>query len=325
MIKIGNIIFAKIPIILAPLEDITDTSFRKICKKNGADLMYTEFISSEGLIRDAALSLKKLSFDEIERPFGIQIFGHNPETMVQAALVAQQASPDLIDINFGCPVKKIVSKGAGAAMLKNIPLMLQITKDVVKAVDVPVTVKTRLGWDENNKPIVNLAEQLQDLGIAALTIHARTANQMYRGTADWTMIGQIKNNQKIFIPIIGNGDVDSPEKAKKMLTDYGVDGLMIGRAAIGNPWIFNQVKYFLDTGEYLPEPSLKEKIETCKIHLTEAVNWKGNARGVFEMRKHYGTYLKGYPGIKDFRIRLVTANTYDEVISILDEVIQVYC
>ena len=282
-------------------------------------MMYTEFISSEGLIRDAQKSLKKLIFEEHERPVGIQIFGHAVDSMVEAAKVSAQANPDLIDINFGCPVKKVTGKGAGAALLKDIPRMLAITEAVVKAVDLPVTVKTRLGWDENDKPIVQLAEQLQDIGVQALTIHGRTRQQMYKGDADWTLIGETKNNPRIHIPIIGNGDILSAQDAARAINTYGVDGLMLGRATIGNPWIFKQIKHLLNTGEELPFPDMLERIEVCKNHLALSLKWKGEKVSIKEMRKHYSNYFKGYRNVKPFRMRLVTSESIEEVHQVLAE------
>ncbi len=309
---------------LAPMEDITDPSFRFLCKHFGADMLYTEFISSDGLIRNGAKSVKKLGIFDHERPIGIQIYGHIPEAMREAAQMAEAARPDLIDLNFGCPVKKIARRGAGAGMLRNIPLMLEITRTVVETVSLPVTVKTRLGWDEQHKIIVELARQLQDTGIQALTIHGRTGTQMYKGRADWTLIGEIKKDPRITIPIIGNGDIDSPEKAKEMLDKYHVDGLMIGRAAIGRPWIFRQVKHYLRTGELLPEPSLKEKTDLARLHLQKSVESKGMPRGVYEMRRHFVHYFKNLPDFKPIRVRLLTTLDPDEINGILDEIEKKY-
>lgn len=320
LVKIGNIKLAEFPIILAPLEDVTDPPFRLLSKKFGADLMYTEFISSEGLIRNASKSVKKLDFDEKERPIGIQIFGHNVDSMVKAAMLAEEANPDLIDINFGCPVRKVISKGAGAGILNNIPLMITITEAVVKATKLPVTVKTRLGWDETNKPIVEIAESLQDVGIKAIAIHGRTKAQLYKGNADWTLIGEVKNNQRMFIPIIGNGDVDSPEKALEMKTKYNVDGIMIGRAAIGNPWIFNEIKHYFKTGDLLEKPDINQRIDVCKLHLENSIKWKGEKRGIFETRKHYRKYFIDIPNIKQHRIKLLTSENYEEILKILEEI-----
>lgn len=318
--KIRNIDLGNKPIIFAPMEDVSDPSFRRLCKEFGADLMYSEFISADGLIRDAEKSLRKLDIADTERPVGIQIYGKDPAAMVEAALRVEQVKPDLIDINFGCPVKKIAGKGAGAGLLQNIPLLIDIAKQVVSAVKIPVTAKTRLGWDENNKPIVELAERLQDVGIEALTIHGRTRSQMYKGEADWTLIGETKNNPRLHIPIIGNGDVDSPEKAKTMFDRYGVDGVMIGRAAIGNPWIFQHTKHYILTNQLLKAPSIPEKVEVAKRHLTYSLEWKGDYVGVFELRQHLSNYFKGLPNFKDTRIRLVTEKDPQEIVKILDEI-----
>ncbi len=322
--KIGNIELGEIPLFLAPMEDVTDPSFRAVCKPFGVDMMYTEFISSEGLIRDAKKSLAKLLFEEEERPMGIQIFGHHVDSMVEAAKVSAQAKPDLIDINFGCPVKKVTGKGAGAALLRDIPRMLEITEAVVKAVNLPVTVKTRLGWDESDKPIVDLAERLQDVGVQALTIHGRTRNQLYKGEADWTLIGEAKNNPRIHIPIIGNGDISSAAIALEMRNRYGVDGLMVGRGSMGNPWIFREIKHLINTGEELPPPSMEERVEVCKNHIKLSIKWKGEQVSNREMRKHYTNYFKGYRNIKPFRMRLVTANSFEEVMRVFDEMLDVY-
>jgi nifR3 family TIM-barrel protein len=319
-VKIGNIELGEKPVFFAPMEDVSDPSFRRLCKEYGADMMYTEFVSSDGLIRDAEKSLRKLEIADYERPVGIQIYGKNPEAMVEAAKRCEQANPDIIDLNFGCPVKKIAGKGAGAGLLQNIPLMLDITKRVVDAVNIPVTVKTRLGWDESNKPIVTLAEQLQDCGISALTIHGRTRAQMYKGEADWTLIGEIKHNKNITIPIIGNGDITSPEKAKQMFDNYSVDAIMVGRAAIGKPWIFRDIKHYLKTGEILPDMSVSDKVKLAKRHLEYSLEWKGDKTGVFEMRKHFSNYFKGLKNFKNTRIRLVTETNPDNLIQILDEI-----
>lgn len=306
------------------MEDVTDPSFRSVCKAFGVDMMYTEFISSEGLIRDAKKSVRKLLFEEGERPVGIQIFGHHTESMVEAAKVAEQAKPDLIDINFGCPVKKVTGKGAGAALLRDIPKMLEITEAVVKAVKLPVTVKTRLGWDESDKPIVGLAEQIQDVGAQALTIHGRTRSQLYKGEADWTLIGETKNNPRIHIPIIGNGDITSAQKALEYKNRYGIDGLMVGRGAIGNPWIFREIKHLLEHGVEMTPPSMAERIEVCKNHIQQSIQWKGEQVSIREMRKHYSTYFKAYRGIKPYRLRLVTSNSIEEVHQIFEEMLQVF-
>lgn len=314
---IGQTDLGKFPVLLAPLEDITDSAFRNICKMHGADLVYTEFVSSEALIRSAVKSSNKMTFDPSERPLGIQIFGNNPDAMRQAALLAAENNPELIDINFGCPVRKVAMKGAGAALLKDIPLMLEITREVVKAVNLPVTVKTRLGWDENEKIIVGVAERLQDEGIKALTIHGRTRAQMYSGEADWTLIGEVKNNPRMKIPIIGNGDVTGPEKAMEMFNRYGVDAIMIGRAAIGNPWIFRDVKNYILTGKINPLPDLSERISVCLMHLKLAVQKKGEHKGIIEMRKHYAGYFRGLPGFKKIRMQILTYKTFEEIENLL--------
>lgn len=320
MIKIGSISLPDFPLLLAPMEDVSDPPFREVCKQNGADMMYTEFISSEGLIRDAAKSLKKLDVFEYERPIGIQIFGGEIQSMIEAAKIAEQAGPDLIDINYGCPVKAVVCKEAGSGILKNIPKMIQMTEAIVKAVKIPVTVKTRLGWDESSKNIVEVAERLQDIGIKALSIHGRTRVQMYKGEADWTLIGEVKNNPRMHIPIFGNGDVTSPEIALQKKQKYGVDGVMIGRASIGHPWIFNEIKYFLKTGNFLPPPTLQDRIQVTKQHLLSSVKWKGERLAIFEMRRHYASYFKGLPNFKDYRSRLVMADSLNELESILYEI-----
>lgn len=322
--NIGTTQLGDFPIILAPMEDITDPPFRRICKRMGADLMYTEFISSEGLIRDAVKSIQKLDFEEMERPIGVQLFGHDVESMKRAAEMATEAKPDVIDINFGCPVRKVVNKGAGAGMLQNIPQMVKITAAVVKSTPLPVTVKTRLGWDENSKNIVSIAEQLQDVGIQGLTIHGRTRAQLYRGHADWTLIGEVKNNPRMQIPIIGNGDITSAEKALEMKNRYGVDGIMIGRAIIGNPWIFREIKHYLQTGDLLPPPELKERIAVCLEHLDQSIAWKGERRGIYEMRMHYSNYFKGYPNIKPLRAELVNSQTREALLLVLDKIGQLH-
>jgi len=302
------------------MEDITDPSFRMICKMNGADFMYTEFVSSDGLIRDGQKSIKKLDIYDFERPIGIQLYGHLIDSMVEAALIAEQAKPELIDINFGCPVKKIANRGAGAGMLRNIPLMIEMTEAIVKAVKLPVTVKTRLGWDEENKSVVDIAEKLQDVGIQALTIHGRTRAQMYKGSADWTLIGEVKNNPKIKIPIIGNGDIDGPERAKEMFDRYGVDGIMIGRATVGRPWIFRDIKHYLKTGEFLPEPSINEKADLAIQHLDKSLEYKEGKRAIFEMRRHLSNYFKGLPHFKETRLKLLTATDVDDIKVIINEI-----
>jgi nifR3 family TIM-barrel protein len=320
MVKIKNIELGEFPLLLAPMEDVSDPPFRYVCKQNGADLMYTEFISSEGLIRDAAKSMMKLDIFEYERPIGIQLFGGDINSMREAALIAEQAKPDLIDINYGCPVKAVACKGAGAALLQDIPKMVKMTEEIVKAVKLPVTVKTRLGWDESTLNVTEVAERLQDIGIQALSVHGRTRKQMYKGPADWTLIGEIKNNSRIKIPIFGNGDVDSPAKAVEMKNRYGVDGVMIGRASIGYPWIFSEIKHFLQTGLIASQPSIEDRVSVCRMHLTKSIEWKGDRIGIFEMRRHYTNYFKGLDHFKDFRMRLVTADTVGEIEGILEEV-----
>lgn len=324
MVKIGNIELSDFPLLLAPMEDVSDPPFRAVCKDHGADLMYTEFISSEGLIRDAAKSIKKLDVFEYERPIGIQLVGSDIDSMREAALIAEKANPNLIDINYGCPVKKVACKGSGAALLQDIPKMVQMTSEIVKAVKLPVTVKTRLGWDDDTKNIVEVAERLQDIGIQALSIHGRTRKQMYKGPADWTLIGEVKNNSRIKIPIFGNGDVDSPQKAKEMKERYGVDGVMIGRASIGYPWIFNEIKHFMKTGELLPLPQIEERIRVCKKHLDFSIRWKGEAVGIIEMRSHYGNYFKGLDHFKELRMKLVTSSSYDEITELFSMIINRY-
>lgn len=306
------------------MEDVSDPPFRYVCKMNGADVMYTEFISSEGLIRDAAKSVMKLDVFEYERPIGIQLFGSEIESMIEAAEIAEQAKPDLIDINYGCPVKAVACKGAGAALLQDVPKMVQMTEAIVKAVKLPVTVKTRLGWDDSTKNIVEVAERLQDIGIQALTVHGRTRKQMYKGPADWTLIGELKNNPRIHIPIFGNGDVDSPERALEMRDRYGVDGVMIGRASIGYPWIFNEIKHFFKTGEKLSLPTIEQRVDVCRTHFNKSLEWKGPRVGIFEMRRHYSNYFKGLDHFKDYRTRLVTLENIDEIHGVLDEVLDRY-
>jgi nifR3 family TIM-barrel protein len=302
------------------MEDITDPSFRYICKMFGADFMYTEFISSDGLIRDGKSSVKKLDLFDYERPIGIQLYGHIIESMVEAAQIAREAGPDIIDINYGCPVRKIATRGAGAGMLQNIPLMLEMTSAIVKAVDIPVTVKTRLGWDESSKTIVDLAERLQDTGIAGLTVHGRTRAQMYRGEADWTLIGEVKNNPRMRIPVIGNGDVNGPMRAKEMFERYGVDGIMIGRATFGKPWIFRDIRHYLDTGEILPEPTVEEKADLALLHLEKSLEHKEGKAAILEMRRHFSNYFKSLPNFKETRLRLVTSLEVDEIKEIIGEI-----
>ncbi|KXK22343.1 MAG: NifR3 family TIM-barrel protein [Bacteroidetes bacterium OLB12] len=306
------------------MEDVSDPPFRAVCKAGGADLMYTEFISSEGLIRHAAKSKQKLDIFEYERPIGIQLFGGNVDSMREAAEIAAAANPDLIDINYGCPVKAVACKGAGAALLQDIPKMVRMTEEVVKATSLPVTVKTRLGWDDNTKNIVEVAERLQDIGIKALAIHGRTRVQMYKGSADWTLIGKVKENPRMHIPIFGNGDIDSPQKVLEYKNRYGVDGVMIGRASIGAPWFFNEVKHYLKTGVQLPPPDIAERVRIVRQHLDFSIRWKGGKLGIFEMRRHYTNYFRGTADFKPFRTRLVEADTQEEVNQILDEVIHCY-
>lgn len=324
MIKIGQIQLPQFPLLLAPMEDVSDPPFRAVCKTNGADLMYTEFISSEGLIRDAIKSRQKLDIFDYERPVGIQIFGGDEEAMAMSAKIVETVNPDLVDINFGCPVKKVVTKGAGAAVLKDIDLMVRLTKAVINSTSLPVTVKTRLGWDTDSINIMEVAERLQDIGIKALAIHGRTRNQLYKGEADWTWIAKVKENPRITIPIFGNGDIDSPEKAVEYRNRYGVDGIMIGRAAIGYPWIFNEVKHFMQTGEHLPPPTIEQRVEVIRRHLELSVKWKGPVTGITEMRRHYTNYLKGLPNIKEYRLKLVTLKTVEEIDEVLNEVIRTY-
>ncbi len=320
MVKIGNVEIGEFPLLLAPMEDVSDPPFRAVCKEGGADLMYTEFISSEGLIRDAAKSKQKLDIFEYERPIGIQLFGGDIGNMVESAKIATSVNPDLIDINYGCPVKAVACRGAGAALLQDIPKMVQMTAEIVKSTHLPVTVKTRLGWDDATKNVVEVAERLQDIGIKALTVHGRTRVQMYKGSADWTLIAKIKENPRMHIPIFGNGDIDSPQKALEYKNRYGVDGIMIGRASIGYPWIFSEIKHFLKTGEMPNAPSLQERVRATKKHLDFSIQWKGDKLGIFEMRRHYANYFKGFPDFKPFRTRLVEAGTYDEVVAILEDV-----
>ncbi|GAB3804039.1 tRNA dihydrouridine synthase DusB [Spirosoma humi] len=324
MVNIGMIQLPDFPLLLAPMEDVSDPPFRAVCKANGADLMYTEFISSEGLIRDAAKSVQKLDIFEYERPIGIQLFGSDVDTMGECARIASRANPDLIDINYGCPVKQVACRGAGAALLQDIPKMVRMTEAVVKATHLPVTVKTRLGWDERTKNVGDVAERLQDIGIQALTVHGRTRVQMYKGEADWTLIGRIKENPRIQIPIFGNGDIDSPEKALEYKNRYGVDGVMIGRASIGHPWVFNEIKHFVKTGQHLPPPTVADRVAVCRQHLDFAIRWKGEIVGLFEMRRHYANYFKGLPDFKPYRMRLVTMDSYSGVSDILNEIQETY-
>jgi nifR3 family TIM-barrel protein len=316
----GPVSFDRQPVILAPMEDVTDPPFRALCKEMGADWVYTEFISADGLIREAGKSLVKLDISEGERPVSIQIFGAHTEAMVKAALVAAAARPDFVDINFGCPVRKVASKGAGSGIMNDLPKMVEMTRRIVQAIDLPVTVKTRLGYDQKSKNIVDIAERLQDCGIAALAIHGRTRCQMYSGQANWTLIGKVKNNPRMHIPIIGNGDITSPEIALAVLENYGVDGLMVGRASIGNPWIFRQISHFLDTGETLPQPDIRERLAVCRKHIELSVEWKGEKLALFEMRRHYSHYFKGIPNFKPYRMKLVTTPELSELYDVLDEI-----
>ncbi|MBU6177247.1 MAG: hypothetical protein RL555_972 [Bacteroidota bacterium] len=324
MVRIGSTNLPDFPLLLAPMEDVSDPPFRAVCKDNGADLMYTEFISSEGLIRDAIKSRKKLDIFDYERPIGIQIFGGDEESLALAAKIVEVTQPDLLDINFGCPVKKVALKGAGAGVLRDLDLMVRLTDAVVKSTSLPVTVKTRLGWDDSTKNIEEVAERLQDVGIQALAIHGRTRMQLYKGEADWTLIGKVKNNPRIKIPIFGNGDIDSPEKALAYKNRYGVDGIMIGRAAIGYPWIFREIKHFFETGQHLNPPSVEERVAVCRKHLRRSIEWKNPVVGVNEMRRHYANYLKGLPNIKEFRNQLVTLKTEEEINAVLDQVAKTY-
>lgn len=323
MPTIGNIDLGEFPLLLAPMEDVSDPPFRRLCKMHGADMLYSEFISSEGLIRDAIKSRQKLDIFDYERPVGIQIFGGDEEAMALSAKIVATVNPDLVDINFGCPVKKVVSKGAGAGVLKDIDLMVRLTKAVVNSTSLPVTVKTRLGWDEQSINIEEVAERLQDVGISALTIHARTRSQMYKGHSDWSYIAKVKNNPRMRIPIFGNGDIDSPEKALEYRNKYGIDGIMIGRAAIGYPWIFNEIKHYFATGELLPSPTIADRVEAAKNHLLWSVEWKGERQGVVEMRRHYANYFKGIPNFKEHRHKLVTLDASQEVVKALDNVLEV--
>lgn len=320
-VKIGDKLdLGEFPLLLAPMEDVSDPPFRYVCKQNGADLMYTEFISSEGLIRDAAKSLQKLDIFEYERPIGIQIFGGDIDNMRRSAEICTQVNPDLIDINYGCPVKKVVCKGAGSSLLQDIDKMVAMTKAVVEATHLPVTVKTRLGWDDNSKNIYEVAERLQDVGIKALSIHGRTRAQLYKGEADWTLIREVKRNPRIKIPIFGNGDVDSVERAAAWRQEFEVDGIMIGRAAIGYPWIFREIKHYFKTGKKLPGPTIAERVDVCKTHLLKSIEWKGEKTGIFEMRRHYANYFKGIPNFKEYRVKLVALSSLDEILETLEEI-----
>lgn len=324
MVKIGDIELPDFPLLLAPMEDVSDPPFRALCKENGADLVYTEFISSEGLIRDAAKSLMKLDIYESERPVGIQIFGANLESMLQSVEIVERTKPDIIDINFGCPVKKVVSKGAGAGILKDIDLMVSLTAAMVKHTKLPITVKTRLGWDDDSIKIVEVAERLQDVGIKAISIHGRTRAQMYKGDANWAPIADVKNNPRMHIPVFGNGDVTTPERAAEMRDKYGLDGAMIGRASIGYPWFFREVKHFFNTGEHLALPTMEERVQVARKHLQMAVDWKGEHLGVFETRRHYTNYFKGIPDFKEYRAKMVTSDDSAAVFAVFDEVLEKY-
>ncbi len=324
MVKIGNIELGEFPLLLAPMEDVSDPPFRGLCKKNGADMMYTEFISSEGLIRDAFKSVQKLDIFDYERPIGIQVFGANLDSMLRTSEIVTAAQPDVLDINYGCPVKKVVCKMAGAGILQDIDKMVSLTKAIVDSTDLPVTVKTRLGWDENTKYIVEVAERLQDIGIKAISIHGRTRKQMYKGEADWDLIGAVKNNARMHIPVFGNGDVNSPEKAVAMRNRYGVDGIMIGRASIGYPWIFREIKHFMQTGEHLAPPTVLERVSAAKEHLAKSLAWKGDKLGMLEMRRHYTNYFRGFPNIKQYRLQLVTQSEPEAIFVLLDEIAKIY-
>jgi nifR3 family TIM-barrel protein len=324
LVKIADIELGDFPLLLAPMEDVSDPPFRAVCKKYGADLMYTEFISSEGLIRDAAKSMMKLDIFEYERPVGIQIFGADIGPMREAAAIAERAGPDIIDINYGCPVKKVALKGAGAGILQNIPKMVAMTKEIVNTCNLPVTVKTRLGWDEDSKYIVEVAERLQDVGIKAISIHGRTRAQMYKGDADWSLIAQVKNNPRMHIPVFGNGDIDTPEKTVEYRNRFGIDGIMIGRASIGAPWIFNEIKHFMKTGEHLAPPTIEERIAAASMHFEGSLQWKGVRLGIVEMRRHYANYFKGLPDFKKHRLDLVTMDTVDEIRAKLAEIADLY-
>jgi len=322
LVKIGDIELGDFPLLLAPMEDVSDPPFRALCKEQGADVVYTEFVSSEGLIRNAAKSVMKLDIYEKERPVGIQIFGANMDSMLRTIDIVEKSNPDIIDINFGCPVKKVVSKGAGAGILKDICLMEKLTAEMVKRTNLPVTVKTRLGWDHDSIKIVEVAERLQDVGIKAIAIHGRTRAQMYKGNADWKPIAAVKNNPRMHIPVFGNGDVNCPEKAVEMRDEYGLDGAMIGRASIGNPWFFKQVKHYFNTGEYLKPITLQERVEAARRHLQMSIDWKGEKLGVFETRRHYTNYFKGIPNFKEYRMKMVTSDHSEDVFAAFDEVLE---
>jgi nifR3 family TIM-barrel protein len=322
MVKIGNIELPDFPLLLAPMEDVSDPPFRTLCKENGADVVFTEFISSEGLIRDAAKSTMKLDIYETERPVGIQIFGANLESMLQSVEIVERTKPDIIDINFGCPVKKVVSKGAGAGILKDIDLMVSLTEAMVKHTSLPITVKTRLGWDDDSIKIVEVAERLQDVGIKAISIHGRTRAQMYKGSANWEHIAAVKNNPRMHIPVFGNGDVTTPELAMKMRDEYGLDGCMVGRASIGYPWFFREVKHFFEHGTHMAKPTMAERVEVARRHLQMAIDWKGEQLGVFETRRHYTNYFKGIPDFKEYRMKMVTSDQSEGVFEAFEEVLE---
>ena len=324
MAKIGNIELGEFPLLLAPMEDVSDPPFRALCKEKGADVVYTEFISSEGLIRNDAKSTMKLDIYKKERPVGIQIFGSNLDSMLQAVDIVEETKPDIIDINFGCPVKKVVCKGAGAGILKDVDKMEMLTREMAKRTNLPLTVKTRLGWDEKSIKIVEVAERIQDAGAQAITIHGRTRAQMYKGFADWTLISDVKNNQRMKIPVFGNGDVNTPEKAVEMRDKYGLDGAMIGRASIGNPWFFNQVKHFFKTNEHLPSPSLMERVEMAEKHLKMAIDWKGEKLGVLETRRHYSSYFKGIPDFKKHKTTMVTSDFSEDIFDLFSKLKEKY-
>ncbi len=324
MVKIGPVELGAFPLLLAPMEDVSDPPFRALCKAQGCDMMYTEFISVEGLIRDATKSVQKLDIYEQERPIGVQIFGAKLDSMMRAAEIVEEAKPEVLDINYGCPVKKVVCKMAGAGILQDIDRMVELTEAVVKSTNLPVTVKTRLGWDDKTKYIEEIAERLQDVGIKALSIHGRTRKQMYKGEADWSLIGKIKENPRVKIPIFGNGDINSPEKAKLYRERYGVDGIMIGRASIGNPWIFREIKHYFATGEILPPPTVEERVAAARQHLEHSIEWKGQTLGILEMRRHYTNYFRGFPHVKPYRTKLVTSHEPEELFSVLAEIEQVY-
>lgn len=321
-VKIRDIDLGEFPLLLAPMEDVSDPPFRALCKRHGADMMYTEFISSEGLIRDAAKSVQKLDIYEYERPIGIQIFGHDIDSMRKTTEIVEKTNPDVIDINYGCPVKKVACKGAGAGILQDIPKMVSMTKEIVEATHLPVTVKTRLGWDDHTKYIVDAAERLQDVGIEAIAIHGRTRKQMYKGEADWTLISEVKNNPRMKIPVFGNGDIDTGEKALEYKNKFGVDGIMIGRAAIGNPWVFNNIKAYMSKGKILPSPGIKERVAVTREHLEMSIKWKGEILGINEMKRHYTNYFKGIPHFKEYRMKLVTSMDLQEVYDTLNEVVE---